>query len=125
MRPALDDRTAHALVFRETSARLLELAAAHQDAFRAVVAGLSEGQKAFLEHVIRHGRAGGPGSVTASPGIWTSSTPMLTDRPPTSGATAARTWALRSPTGTPNRATTPISIRSASTLTPTTCRPAR
>src|SRR5215213_5380821 len=71
------------------------------------------------------GRAGGPGSVTASPGIWTSSTRMLIDRPLTSGATAARTWALRSPTGTPNRATTPISIRSASTLTPVTCRPAR
>lgn len=40
----------------ETSARLLELAAADQDAFRAVAASMSEGQRAFLEEVIRWGR---------------------------------------------------------------------
>jgi hypothetical protein len=46
-------------VYRETSARLLELASAHQTAFRGVVAGMSEGQKAFMEEVIRSGRQAG------------------------------------------------------------------
>ncbi|KAL2263736.1 hypothetical protein VTK26DRAFT_5380 [Humicola hyalothermophila] len=45
-------------VYRETSARLLELASADQNAFRAVVAGMSEGQRAFLEEVIKAGRQG-------------------------------------------------------------------
>ncbi|KAK4115288.1 ARM repeat-containing protein [Canariomyces notabilis] len=44
--------------YRETSARLLELAAANQSAFRSVVAGLGEGQRAFMEEVIRSGREG-------------------------------------------------------------------
>ncbi|KAH8737675.1 armadillo-type protein [Ilyonectria robusta] len=43
-------------VYRETSARLLELAAVDQAAFRAVVGGMSDGQKTFLEEVIRSGR---------------------------------------------------------------------
>jgi hypothetical protein len=48
-------------VFRETGARLLELAAVDPVAFRGVVAGMSEGQKAFMEEVITSGRrqAGG------------------------------------------------------------------
>ncbi len=43
-------------VYRETSARLLELASADQNAFRGVVANMNEGQKAFMEEVIRSGR---------------------------------------------------------------------
>ncbi|KAF9773920.1 hypothetical protein IL306_008176 [Fusarium sp. DS 682] len=43
-------------VYQETSARLLELAAIDQDTFRAVVGGMSNGQKGFLEEVIRFGR---------------------------------------------------------------------
>lgn len=43
-------------IHRETSARLLELASADQGSFRSVVAGMSEGQKAFMEEVIRSGR---------------------------------------------------------------------
>ncbi|KAM0241340.1 hypothetical protein ACHAP5_007677 [Fusarium lateritium] len=43
-------------VYHETSARLLELAAMDQDMFRAVVGGMSDGQKSFLEEVIRFGR---------------------------------------------------------------------
>lgn len=43
-------------VYRETSARLLELASVDQKAFRGVVAGMSEGQRAFMEEVIRSGR---------------------------------------------------------------------
>ena len=43
-------------VYRETSARLLELAGIDQPSFRGVVAGMSEGQKAFMEEVIRSGR---------------------------------------------------------------------
>lgn len=43
----------------ETSARLLELAAADQAAFRAVVSSMSESQRAFLEEVIRWGRQAG------------------------------------------------------------------
>ncbi|KPM40666.1 Pof6 interactor protein 1 [Neonectria ditissima] len=43
-------------VYRETSARLLELAAVDQTTFRAVVGGMSDGQKTFLEEVIRSGR---------------------------------------------------------------------
>lgn len=46
-------------LFRETGARLLELAAADQTAFRAVVAGLNERQRAFAEEIIRVGRGGG------------------------------------------------------------------
>lgn len=45
-----------ASIYRETSARLLELASVDQASFRGVVAGMSEGQKAFMEEVIRSGR---------------------------------------------------------------------
>ncbi|KAK3322246.1 armadillo-type protein [Apodospora peruviana] len=48
-------------VYRETSTRLLELASANQTAFRAVVGGMSEAQKGFMEEVIRSGRLGGGG----------------------------------------------------------------
>ncbi|KAH6636413.1 armadillo-type protein [Chaetomium tenue] len=49
-------------VYRETSGRLLELASADQVAFRGVVGGMAEGQRGFLEEVIRSGReAGGAG----------------------------------------------------------------
>ncbi|KAK4106368.1 ARM repeat-containing protein, partial [Parathielavia hyrcaniae] len=44
------------VVYRETSGRLLELASADQEAFRRVVGGMSEGQRGFLEEVIRSGR---------------------------------------------------------------------
>ncbi|KAF4783109.1 hypothetical protein HER10_EVM0006272 [Colletotrichum scovillei] len=52
--------------YRDTSARLLELAAIDQNAFRTVVASMSDGQKAFLEEVIRWGRQQGPTEQTAS-----------------------------------------------------------
>jgi hypothetical protein len=48
-----------AAVYQETSARLLELAGADQATFRGVVAGMTEGQKAFMEAVIKSGRGGG------------------------------------------------------------------
>ncbi|KAH0543337.1 hypothetical protein FGG08_002293 [Glutinoglossum americanum] len=47
------------LVFRETSTRLLELAAFNQGAFRNVVMQLSSPQRAFMEEVIRSGTKGG------------------------------------------------------------------
>lgn len=43
-------------VYRETSARLLELAGFDQEAFRGVVGGMNESQKGFMEGVIRSGR---------------------------------------------------------------------
>ncbi|KJZ79005.1 hypothetical protein HIM_01778 [Hirsutella minnesotensis 3608] len=43
-------------VYEETSARLLELAAVDQAAFRAIVGGLSGSQRALLEEVIRFGQ---------------------------------------------------------------------
>ncbi|KAI1344285.1 armadillo-type protein [Xylariaceae sp. FL0016] len=46
-------------VYRETSARLLELAGASQAAFRTVVAAMGEGQRAFMEEVIRSGQGKG------------------------------------------------------------------
>ncbi|KXH41254.1 hypothetical protein CNYM01_04613 [Colletotrichum nymphaeae SA-01] len=52
--------------YRDTSARLLELAAIDQNAFRTVVASMSDGQKAFLEEVIRWGRQQGPTEQAAS-----------------------------------------------------------
>ncbi|XXH04424.1 hypothetical protein Hte_010838 [Hypoxylon texense] len=56
--PALLSRAASegAAVYHETSARLLELASVDQAGFRGVVAAMSEGQKAFMEEVIRSGR---------------------------------------------------------------------
>ncbi|KAK0621164.1 armadillo-type protein [Bombardia bombarda] len=65
-------------VYRETSTRLLELASANQTAFRGVVGSMSEGQKAFMEEVIRSGRQQGgagervrrdSGDVSAQPSI--------------------------------------------------------
>ncbi|KAI1766040.1 ARM repeat-containing protein [Hypoxylon sp. FL1150] len=61
--PALLSRAASegVEVYHETSARLLDLASADQAGFRGVVAAMSEGQKAFMEEVIRSGRqTGGP-----------------------------------------------------------------
>lgn len=43
-------------VYRETSGLLLGLASVDQASFRGVVAGMSEGQKAFMEEVIKSGR---------------------------------------------------------------------
>lgn len=54
-------------VYSETSTRLLELAAANQEVFKAIVGGLSGGQRAFLEEVIRSGRpAAGAADKTLS-----------------------------------------------------------
>ncbi|KAK4137247.1 ARM repeat-containing protein [Trichocladium antarcticum] len=46
--------------YRETSARLLELASADPAAFRAVVGAMGAGQRGFLDEVIRAGRQAGP-----------------------------------------------------------------
>jgi len=43
-------------VYKETSARLLELASADQVAFRGIVGGMTEEQKGFMESVIVAGR---------------------------------------------------------------------
>jgi HEAT repeat-containing protein 5 len=43
-------------VYKETSARLLELAGSDQAGFRGVVSGLSDAQKGFMESVIMKGR---------------------------------------------------------------------
>lgn len=52
--------------YPDTKATLLELAAADQTCFKAVVGGLSEGQKSLLESVIRGGhKAGGGGADRA------------------------------------------------------------
>ncbi|KAI1856989.1 uncharacterized protein JN550_013520 [Neoarthrinium moseri] len=69
--PALLSRASSegADVYRETSTRLLEMASADQNAFRGIVAAMSEGQKAFMEEVIRSGRATGDadkGAVSTS-----------------------------------------------------------
>ncbi|KAK4123547.1 ARM repeat-containing protein [Parathielavia appendiculata] len=57
-------------VYRETSGRLLELASADQNAFRGVVGGMSEGQRGFLEEVIRSGRQpDGRGKVGGEDGV--------------------------------------------------------
>ncbi|KAI5860537.1 ARM repeat-containing protein [Durotheca rogersii] len=61
--PALLARAAGegAATYQETSARLLELASADAAGFRGVVAAMSDGQRAFVEEVIRSGRqASGP-----------------------------------------------------------------
>lgn len=56
-------------VYHETSARLLELASADQAGFRGVVAAMNEGQKAFMEEVIRSGRqSGGPAKSSSTQG---------------------------------------------------------
>ena len=66
--PALLSRASSegADVYQETSARLLEMASAHQTAFRGIVAAMSEGQKAFMEEVIRSGRQTGAENKSAS-----------------------------------------------------------
>lgn len=46
-------------VFRETSARLLELAACEQTAFRSVAGALTAEQRGFMESVIFAGRSVG------------------------------------------------------------------
>ncbi|KAI0892871.1 ARM repeat-containing protein [Annulohypoxylon nitens] len=56
-------------VYQETSTRLLELASADQAGFRGVVAAMSEGQRAFMEEVIRSGRqTGGPAKGSSNTG---------------------------------------------------------
>lgn len=42
--------------YPETSARLLEVAAINQDAFRGIVGGMSAAQRGLLEEVVRSGR---------------------------------------------------------------------
>lgn len=54
--------------YQETSGRLLELASADQSAFKAVLGGMSEGQKAFLEEVIRTGRDAADAGARAAGG---------------------------------------------------------
>ncbi|OTB02273.1 hypothetical protein M426DRAFT_322850 [Hypoxylon sp. CI-4A] len=68
--PALLSRAASEgeVAYHETSARLLELASADQAGFRGVVAAMSEGQKAFMEEVIRSGRQTGPVKPTNNMG---------------------------------------------------------
>jgi hypothetical protein len=46
-------------VYKETSTRLLELASVDQTAFRGIVAAMNEGQKAFMEEILRSGRQAG------------------------------------------------------------------
>lgn len=53
-------------IYPETSARLLELAAKDQTAFKGVVAGMSESQKAFMEGVIKAGRGSSAGKRRSS-----------------------------------------------------------
>jgi HEAT repeat-containing protein 5 len=55
-------------VYPETSARLLELAGADQVAFREVVVGMTETQKAFMEGVIKAGRVRGAGQQRSEDG---------------------------------------------------------
>ncbi|KAM0818482.1 putative Armadillo-type protein [Seiridium cardinale] len=66
--PALLSRASSegAEVYRETSTRLLEMASTDQAAFRGIVAAMDEGQKAFMEEVIKSGRATGDGGKGAS-----------------------------------------------------------
>jgi hypothetical protein len=55
-------------VYRETSARLLDLAGSDQGAFRGVVAGMTDAQKQFMESVIVAGRQAGHGQGKAKDG---------------------------------------------------------
>lgn len=57
-------------LYRETSSRLLELAAIDQETFRVIVSGMSGGQRAFLEEVIRSGQqtSGASGQNAAESG---------------------------------------------------------
>jgi hypothetical protein len=49
------------IIYRETSARLLDLAGNDQGAFRGVVAGMTDAQKHFMESIIVAGRQAGQG----------------------------------------------------------------
>ncbi|KAI4592566.1 hypothetical protein KJ359_011017 [Pestalotiopsis sp. 9143b] len=55
-------------VHHETSTRLLEMASADPAAFRGVVAAMTEGQKAFMEEVIKSGRANSDGNNKTAAG---------------------------------------------------------
>ncbi len=55
-------------VYQETSATLLELAAADPGTFKAIVGDLSASQRALLEEVIRSGRQGTAGNSAATDG---------------------------------------------------------
>ncbi len=55
-------------VYRETSARLLDLAGSDQVAFRSVVGGMTGEQKGFMESVILKGRQSQGGSKTTEEG---------------------------------------------------------
>lgn len=56
-------------VYKETSARLLDLAGSDQAAFRGVVGGMSAEQKSFMESVILKGRQSqGAGKVVDEDG---------------------------------------------------------
>lgn len=48
-------------VWKETNARLLEMAAADPTAFRAVVGGMTPEQKGFMEGILMKGRDGARG----------------------------------------------------------------
>lgn len=50
-------------VWKETNARLLEMAAADPTAFRAVVGGMTQEQKGFMEGVLVQGRESGRGKT--------------------------------------------------------------
>ncbi|KAG5999720.1 hypothetical protein E4U54_001701 [Claviceps lovelessii] len=53
-------------IYRETSTRLLELAATDQEAFRATVGAMNSGQRTFLEEVIRSGQQAGANGDNSS-----------------------------------------------------------
>ncbi|KAK2595771.1 hypothetical protein QQS21_006597 [Conoideocrella luteorostrata] len=53
-------------LYQETSARLLEVAATDQAAFRATVGAMNSGQRTFLEEVIRSGQQAGNQANTTS-----------------------------------------------------------
>jgi HEAT repeat-containing protein 5 len=55
-------------VYRETSARLLDLAGSDQPIFRSVVAGMTDAQRQFMESVIVAGRQAGQAQGKAKEG---------------------------------------------------------
>lgn len=65
-------------VYKETSARLLELAGVDQVAFRGVVGGMTEDQKVFMERVILAGRPAGQGAGRGvENGTWEEKEPTI------------------------------------------------
>ena len=68
--PALLSRakTEDKSVYSEVAARLLELAAANQHAFRTLVGSMPEADRAFMEEVIREGSAGSRSQEESSKG---------------------------------------------------------